>query len=132
MLKRVGQHCQGWLPAYAGTRLLALTETDMTGPEHVKQGRAKIMAYAQKAGRATVVHKILRRLALAWPIPLPARCGVRRMQARNFAGARYLPNGWYNSRRAGDRARPVRGAPAIDTEAVTAATCPAAGKVSTT
>ena len=51
VLKRVGQHCQGWLPAYAGTRLLALTETDMTGPEHVKQGRAKIMAYAQEAGR---------------------------------------------------------------------------------
>ena len=35
----------------AGTRLLALTETDITGPEHVKQGRAKIMAHAEEAGR---------------------------------------------------------------------------------
>ncbi len=51
VLKRVGQHCQGWLPAYAGTRLLSLTETDMTGPEHLKQGRAKIMAHAREAGR---------------------------------------------------------------------------------
>lgn len=51
VLKRVGQHCQGWLPAYAGTRLLTPSETDMTGPEHLKQGRAKIMAHAHDAGR---------------------------------------------------------------------------------
>ncbi len=51
VLKRVGQHCQGWLPAYAGKRLLTLSEAGMTGPEHLKQGRAKIVAHAQEAGR---------------------------------------------------------------------------------
>ena len=45
VLERVGRHCQGWLPAYAGTKLLSLTESDTTGPEHVRQGRAKIMAH---------------------------------------------------------------------------------------
>jgi probable F420-dependent oxidoreductase len=51
VLRRVGQYCEGWLPAYAGTKLLTLTETDMTGPEHVRQGRVKIERYAEEAGR---------------------------------------------------------------------------------
>ncbi|MCU1345997.1 MAG: family F420-dependent class oxidoreductase [Acidimicrobiia bacterium] len=51
VLKRVGEHCEGWLPAYAGTKLLTLTESDQTGPEHVKAGRATIERYAREAGR---------------------------------------------------------------------------------
>lgn len=51
VLKRVGMHCNGWLPAYSGTRLLTLVETDQTGPEHVEAGRAKINRYASEAGR---------------------------------------------------------------------------------
>lgn len=51
VLKRVGQYCDGWLPAYAGTKLLTLNETEETGPEHVKKGRVKIGEYARQAGR---------------------------------------------------------------------------------
>lgn len=51
VLERVAQHCDGWLPAYAGTKLLTLSETDMTGPEHLQQGRKKLMQMAQAAGR---------------------------------------------------------------------------------
>ncbi|MFI5054031.1 MAG: TIGR03619 family F420-dependent LLM class oxidoreductase [Acidimicrobiia bacterium] len=51
VLKRVGEHAEGWLPAYAGTRLLTLSDTDQTGPEHVKAGRASIERYAREAGR---------------------------------------------------------------------------------
>lgn len=51
VMRRVGQYCEGWLPAYAGTKLLTLSESDQTGPEHMKAGRAKIMDYAEKAGR---------------------------------------------------------------------------------
>lgn len=51
VLKRVGEHCDGWLPAYAGTRLLTLSENDQTGPEHMQEGRRKIERYAQESGR---------------------------------------------------------------------------------
>jgi alkanesulfonate monooxygenase SsuD/methylene tetrahydromethanopterin reductase-like flavin-dependent oxidoreductase (luciferase family) len=51
VLRRVGRYCDGWLPAYAGTKLLTLNQTDETGPDHVKNGRAKINAYAREAGR---------------------------------------------------------------------------------
>jgi probable F420-dependent oxidoreductase len=51
VLQRVGQYAEGWLPAYAGTRLLTLSESTQTGPEHVKAGRASIERYAHEAGR---------------------------------------------------------------------------------
>jgi probable F420-dependent oxidoreductase len=51
VLRYVGEHAEGWLPAYAGTRLLTLTGRDITGPEHVKEGRATIERYAREAGR---------------------------------------------------------------------------------
>lgn len=51
VLKRVGTLCDGWLPAYAGTKLLTLNETDETGPEHLQKGRARIHSYALEAGR---------------------------------------------------------------------------------
>ena len=51
VLKRIGVHCDGWLPAYAGTKLVKLSETDQSGPEHMKAGRAKIEQYAREAGR---------------------------------------------------------------------------------
>lgn len=51
VLKRIGEHAEGWLPAYAGTRLITLTETDQTGPEHMKAGRASIERYAREAER---------------------------------------------------------------------------------
>jgi alkanesulfonate monooxygenase SsuD/methylene tetrahydromethanopterin reductase-like flavin-dependent oxidoreductase (luciferase family) len=50
VLKRVGEHCEGWLPAYAGTKVLALAETDQLGPDHMRQGRAKIERFAREAG----------------------------------------------------------------------------------
>jgi probable F420-dependent oxidoreductase len=50
-LKRVGEHCQGWLPAYMGTQVLSLTPNDTPGPQHMREGRAKIERYASEAGR---------------------------------------------------------------------------------
>lgn len=51
VLRRVGEHADGWLPAYAGTKLLTLSDSDLTGPEHVRAGRASIERYAREAGR---------------------------------------------------------------------------------
>jgi probable F420-dependent oxidoreductase len=51
VLKRVGEHCEGWLPAYAGTKVLALAETDQLGPDHMREGRSKMERYASEAGR---------------------------------------------------------------------------------
>jgi probable F420-dependent oxidoreductase len=51
VLDRVGRSADGWLPAYAGTRLLTLTESELTGPEHVRVGRRRIERVAEEAGR---------------------------------------------------------------------------------
>jgi probable F420-dependent oxidoreductase len=55
VLRRVGEHADGWLPAYAGTKTLSLTASDITGPEQVRQGRVTIERIASEAGR-TVTH----------------------------------------------------------------------------
>ena len=51
VLKRIGEHAEGWLPAYAGTRAITLAGNDQSGPEHLKAGRATIERYAREAGR---------------------------------------------------------------------------------
>ena len=51
VLRRVARHCDGWLPAYAGTKLLNLSGSDITGPEHVREGRRKLHRFAEEAGR---------------------------------------------------------------------------------
>lgn len=51
VLKRVGTYCEGWLPAYAGTKLVSLNDSDQTGPQHLKAGRGKIEEYAREADR---------------------------------------------------------------------------------
>lgn len=51
VLRRVGLYCEGWLPAYAGTRMMRPDGTDRTAPEHMKDGRATIERFAREAGR---------------------------------------------------------------------------------
>lgn len=50
ILERVARHADGWLPAYAGTRLIR--GGDQTGPDHLRQGCARLKDYAEQAGRA--------------------------------------------------------------------------------
>lgn len=51
VLKRIGEHCNGWLPAYDGMNLLGVYDQSLSGPEHLKQGRTKILKFAEQAGR---------------------------------------------------------------------------------
>lgn len=51
VLKRIGEHCNGWVPAYDGLKLLSVYETDQTGPEHIKEGRVKLHQFAEQAER---------------------------------------------------------------------------------
>ena len=51
LLKRVATHCNGWVPAYDGLNIYPFLGIDMTGPEHVRYGRAKLQQLAQEAGR---------------------------------------------------------------------------------
>src|SRR5690606_3032951 len=52
VLKRVGQHCNGWLPAYDGLDIFPFLNIPMSGPEHIKYGRKKIEEFAAESGRA--------------------------------------------------------------------------------
>lgn len=51
VLKRIGEHCNGWLPAYDGMKLLPMYDQSLTGPEHAKEGLRKIQQFAEQAGR---------------------------------------------------------------------------------
>ncbi|MDB6060044.1 MAG: hypothetical protein JWM78_147 [Verrucomicrobiaceae bacterium] len=51
VLKRVGEHCNGWVPAYEGLEIFPFLGIPMSGPEHVTYGRAKIEQFARDAGR---------------------------------------------------------------------------------
>lgn len=51
LLKRVAEHCEGWVPAYVGLELFPFLGIDMSGPEHVQYGRAKLHELADAAGR---------------------------------------------------------------------------------
>lgn len=47
-LRRIAQECQGWLPVYDDDRVFM---ADASGPENVKEGRAKLHRFAEEAGR---------------------------------------------------------------------------------
>ena len=51
VLKRVGQHCNGWLPAYDGLDIYPFLNIAMSGPEHIRYGRKIIEQVAQENGR---------------------------------------------------------------------------------
>jgi len=51
LLKRVAEHCNGWIPAYDGLNIYPFLGIDMTGPEHIRHGRARLQALAAEAGR---------------------------------------------------------------------------------
>lgn len=51
VLKRIGEHCNGWLPAHDGLKVMPFLGIDLSGPEHVKRGKAKIREYAEQVGR---------------------------------------------------------------------------------
>ncbi len=54
VLKRIANHCNGWLPAYPDLNLFPFMDQSLSGPEHMKQGYEKIRAYAEEAGRGDV------------------------------------------------------------------------------
>src|SRR3546814_6963121 len=48
VLKRIGEHCDGWIPVYHNDQV-AFGEG--SGPENVKKSRAKLHQFAEAAGR---------------------------------------------------------------------------------
>src|SRR3546814_8434656 len=48
VLKRIGEHCNGWIPVYHNDQV-AFGEG--SGPENVKKSRAKLHQFAEAAGR---------------------------------------------------------------------------------
>ncbi len=48
VLRRVGTACQGWIPVYHDDQAIY---GEGTGPENLKQGRAKMHRFAEEAGR---------------------------------------------------------------------------------
>jgi len=51
VMQRIGEYCDGWVPAYQGLKLLPVYDQSLSGPEHVVQQRDKIKAYAAAADR---------------------------------------------------------------------------------
>jgi probable F420-dependent oxidoreductase len=52
VMKRIGEHCDGWVPAYQGLKLLPMYDQSLSGPEHVVHQRAIIEQHAENSGRS--------------------------------------------------------------------------------
>ncbi|HLS99364.1 MAG: TIGR03619 family F420-dependent LLM class oxidoreductase [Porticoccaceae bacterium] len=51
LLTRIAQHCNGWVPAYDGLDIYPFLGIDMSGPEHVRRGKARLAELAEGFGR---------------------------------------------------------------------------------
>jgi probable F420-dependent oxidoreductase len=49
VLRRIGEHCEGWLPVYHNDHLAF--GTDQHGPTNARESRAKMHRFAEEAGR---------------------------------------------------------------------------------
>lgn len=55
VLKRIGEHCQGWIPVYDDGHLMF---GDASGPDNAREGRAKMIRFAEEAGRTPPAFEI--------------------------------------------------------------------------
>jgi probable F420-dependent oxidoreductase len=51
VLRRIGEHCTGWLPVFHNDQMAFGATTGRTAADVLKEGRAKLRQYSQAAGR---------------------------------------------------------------------------------